>query len=439
MHAFFLDHTGNSEAPATAEQAVAEAERAGDRYAVAFALHALSAMCHRERDYARARTLIDRALTVAGDDPESVDLRLVLQANRTIHLRLLGQPAEGERAVREMLVLADRTGTPRRTLVRIAAAVFYYFVGRWDDAVAELDVAVDLLDEGPDVSYLRFVAHALRALIAGHQDDQHVLDAHLGAIGGQELTPLLLRDNAESLLLAQALAQERDGHSDRALGILSQALHPGYAETMGERQGCLPTLVRLALAVGDAETARMAVQACVDDAEGDSVPLKTAAASRCLGLLHRDAALLRAAGEAYRTIGDLPDLAMTLEDLAVVCAERGELEQARTAYAEAVEAYTGMGAAWGIRRAQARLHPHGIGGDARGAQARPTTGWYALTPTEVKVARLVADGLSNPDIAAQLFLSRRTVQTYVSHILAKLDASSRREIADIARAVGVPM
>jgi DNA-binding NarL/FixJ family response regulator len=42
---------------------------------------------------------------------------------------------------------------------------------------------------------------------------------------------------------------------------------------------------------------------------------------------------------------------------------------------------------------------------------------------------LVAEGLSNPDIAAGLFLSRNTVQTHVSRILAKLGARSRTEIA----------
>jgi DNA-binding CsgD family transcriptional regulator len=69
---------------------------------------------------------------------------------------------------------------------------------------------------------------------------------------------------------------------------------------------------------------------------------------------------------------------------------------------------------------------------------RPDAGWTALTPTEIRVAHLVAQGLSNPDIAAELFLSRNTVQTHVSHILAKLGAPSRVEIIRLAAAHSQP-
>jgi DNA-binding NarL/FixJ family response regulator len=57
----------------------------------------------------------------------------------------------------------------------------------------------------------------------------------------------------------------------------------------------------------------------------------------------------------------------------------------------------------------------------------------SLTPTEAKVADLVVRGLSNPQIAAELYLSPRTVATHVSHILAKLDLHSR---IDLAREAG---
>jgi len=54
--------------------------------------------------------------------------------------------------------------------------------------------------------------------------------------------------------------------------------------------------------------------------------------------------------------------------------------------------------------------------------------WPALTPSEQRIAALVGRGLSNPEIAGQLFLSRYTVRSHVSRILAKLGTGTRLEI-----------
>lgn len=66
---------------------------------------------------------------------------------------------------------------------------------------------------------------------------------------------------------------------------------------------------------------------------------------------------------------------------------------------------------------------------ARGPRKRPKTGWASLTPAELDVARLVVEGLSNPEIGERLFVSRRTIQTHLSHVFAKLGISSRAELA----------
>jgi predicted ATPase/DNA-binding CsgD family transcriptional regulator len=63
---------------------------------------------------------------------------------------------------------------------------------------------------------------------------------------------------------------------------------------------------------------------------------------------------------------------------------------------------------------------------------RPASGWTSLTPTELDVARLVAEGLTSKDVAARLFVSPRTVQTHLTHIYAKLGVSSRVQLAQEA-------
>jgi DNA-binding NarL/FixJ family response regulator len=53
-----------------------------------------------------------------------------------------------------------------------------------------------------------------------------------------------------------------------------------------------------------------------------------------------------------------------------------------------------------------------------------------LTPSELRVARLAAEGRSNPEIAHHLFLTRRTVETHLTHAYQKLEIASRAELAD---------
>jgi predicted ATPase/DNA-binding CsgD family transcriptional regulator len=65
----------------------------------------------------------------------------------------------------------------------------------------------------------------------------------------------------------------------------------------------------------------------------------------------------------------------------------------------------------------------------RGSRSRPALGWDSLTPTELTVAQAVAEGLSNPQIAARMFISRRTVTTHLTSIFRKLGTSSRAELA----------
>ena len=69
----------------------------------------------------------------------------------------------------------------------------------------------------------------------------------------------------------------------------------------------------------------------------------------------------------------------------------------------------------------------------RGRRKRPTTGWASLTPSELEVVKLVADGMTNPEVGERLFVSRRTVQTHVASVLRKIGARNRAELASLYR------
>jgi predicted ATPase/class 3 adenylate cyclase/DNA-binding CsgD family transcriptional regulator len=65
---------------------------------------------------------------------------------------------------------------------------------------------------------------------------------------------------------------------------------------------------------------------------------------------------------------------------------------------------------------------------ARGSRKRPSGGWESLTPTELEVLRHTAQGLTNPEIAERMFISRGTVKVHLSHIYAKLGIRNRTEL-----------
>jgi DNA-binding NarL/FixJ family response regulator len=73
--------------------------------------------------------------------------------------------------------------------------------------------------------------------------------------------------------------------------------------------------------------------------------------------------------------------------------------------------------------AEQRLRSLGVRTWQRGTSAR------GLTDREREIVRLIADGASNPEIAQQLFLSRKTVERHVSNLLKKVGVRNRAELA----------
>jgi pimeloyl-ACP methyl ester carboxylesterase/DNA-binding CsgD family transcriptional regulator len=80
-------------------------------------------------------------------------------------------------------------------------------------------------------------------------------------------------------------------------------------------------------------------------------------------------------------------------------------------------------------RAQSRRTAPGGGDPGRARRARPALGWASLTDAERPVVRMAAEGRTNAQIAAGLFLFRYTVETHLKHAFAKLGVESRAELA----------
>ena len=231
-----------------------------------------------------------------------------------------------------------------------------------------------------------------------------------------------------SLALARSLDCEQDGALPEALAALTEAFD-GNTEELEEIEDLLADAVRLAAETGDLGTAQALAGQAAALAAGSEIPHRQANALYCRGLLDHDASRLLAAAERYDDAGRPLLSAKALEAAAGHFVDAGDRGQARDAFTRAVEVYTSLGAAADVARLQATFRAHGIRRGPHAKHRRARSGWDSLTATEIKIAAFVEEGLSNPEIAARLMLSRRTVATHVSHILKKLDVHSRTDIA----------
>ena len=103
---------------------------------------------------------------------------------------------------------------------------------------------------------------------------------------------------------------------------------------------------------------------------------------------------------------------------------RGKRAEARIALAPALDAFEGLGADAWAERVRAELTAAGVAVHRR---AVPSS--RDLTPQERTVARLVATGITNREIAERLFVTTNTVETHLRHIFQKLEVSSRTQLA----------
>jgi DNA-binding CsgD family transcriptional regulator len=187
-------------------------------------------------------------------------------------------------------------------------------------------------------------------------------------------------------------------------------------------------LMRIALAADDEELARLALSNSTERAKlNPGIATVAASAAHVSGLVNRSALDLRQAAELFAQVPRPLEQASALEDLGAHLAGT-DRDRAIDALGQALELYTQLGTSWDARRVRGRLRALGV--RRRLQVAEPEAhGWAALTTAETAVARLVADGLTNREVAERLFVSPHTVNSHLRHVFTKLGINSRVQLA----------
>jgi DNA-binding CsgD family transcriptional regulator len=310
-----------------------------------------------------------------------------------------------------------------------AHARYQLQLGRISDAAAMLrdryapDMAervVSILDAAAVVALGRIAIHT------GDQAQQRQT-AKIAQVMLKRGAPSIRRQGAW-LLALQAMAE----------GDLARAHQRLCAHGPEERMSILPLfpmdvgdearLVHLALAVQDHDlAAHAAAVACDRASRNPTVRTHRAAAAHARGLLDHSSSELTEAVDLYEGGRRPLALASALEDFGVVAVDIGATDEGIGAFGRALVLFADCGAAWDAGRLRGRLRALGVRKRLVGAH-RPEHGWAALTDSELAVARLVAEGLTNREVADRLFISRHTVSGHLRNVFAKLDVTSRVEL-----------
>ena len=261
------------------------------------------------------------------------------------------------------------------------------------------------------------------------------------------------------------LLEYATGELERAEALMSEALPATRANNYAANT-VVALLIRAAaqLARGETAPAVAAIEEAVLVARESGNPLAMGSALEAQAQLARVAGevagaeeLLHVALRAFYDAGDPGGVADVLESLAVLVSELQNEKQAvrLLGAADGIRAAVGcvrfpirqpgyeanlgtlrealgqeaFAAAWSAGASASLDDAVAYAERGRGERKRPLRGWESLSPAELRVVQLVAEGLTNPQIGERLFISPRTVQAHLSHVFAKLAVSSRAELA----------
>ncbi len=444
-------------------EALTLARQAGDAVLEANALTHLAVFQSQSGDDAAALDMLGRARTAA-EQEEAYDELLHAVINESHVLEGMGEHERAAAAARAGIVSAEKYGVARSsgTFLAINVAEPLISLGRWDEAMEVLEHALALSPSRPNIrANLRLLAGEI-ALRRGDlaSAGEHAAGARAGLTTGsyqghrgQYFMPLA--ELEIELLLAEGKPADALGAAADAVSGPDLALDSRYAWPL------LIAAVRAAASRADVREQAEQAADLLSRVQETSAELPVYGPVQHAHRLALAAEMLRAEGRAS---GPGPGDTATREQdaLAAFDAAAAAWEHLGQPYPLAAALLRGAeaalaaadrdGAAQRLRRAADLAGPLGAGPllqeardlgrsagirPARAARNREPVAPQGLTAREFEVLRLVTAGRSNPEIAAQLFISPKTASVHVSNILAKMGVASRGEAAAAAHRQGL--
>lgn len=417
----------SDEALEHARAALEPAERAGDRMILATALstvawfETLSAVEPTPQLLERALVLEEAAVQDGVYDSSSPSFVLGMR------LMFAGRLDEARARMNIRLDRAGWLGDERA----VAAALLHQAelelrAGNWSLAAAKAAEGYERAEQigrEQDMSALLYASALVDAHLGRVQEAREAVDR--GVALSERCGDEVFRLQHLSVLGFLELSVDDPGAADRILRPLAARLSSsGWREP--SIYGELPNAIEALVELGELEKARRLLAELQDRLSWVESPWGKASAGRCEGLILAADGDLGAAFSALEralTVHEqLPqpfDLARTLLALGAVQRRTRKRGAARDVLERALAIFDDLGAALWTEKARSELARVG-GRTAAGDE---------LTPTERRIAELVAKGKTNKEVAAQLFITPRTVEGHLTRIYAKLGVRSRAELA----------
>jgi DNA-binding CsgD family transcriptional regulator len=372
---------------------------------------------------ALAGAALRRAHSVVARPANEVTPRLM----RAIALGHLGDD-EGSLATVRARLSGERPRWAGPMFQGFATAALYR-LGRWDDALAEADAAIAGAAEWAVATGSAW-PHAVGAMVSVARGD---LDSAQDWISAGERPDATRAVGREWLALAIVQLLDAQGNQAAAAHVAAMASQrildapaPGLLLNAGA------DLVRVCLADGNADQAAT-IADTLEAIAGRSTSAVAAGTARwAMGLCRDDAGLVAEGASMLSSVHRRPEAGRAFADAAQISASMST-NTSTCEYAEiALGIFETIGAPQWADRLRATLGAVGHKIGIARPPIRPTLGWDGLTDSEARIVQMLGNGQTNGEIAAQLVISRRTVESHLGRVYQKLGFTSRAQLVAAA-------